>query len=119
MIKRFATLAVAGLMLLGCASAQFANFRPNTSDKNYQIDVQKSGLPNNQFKLLINKESVIEQSFPMVLTFGKTVEWTATFDSKKVRMVVTFKSGFLLVPNTYTVEVYLDDEKAAQFTFNQ
>lgn len=113
-MKRLLPILLVSLFLAGCASSQFASFRPSSSDKNFAVDVVRSGLSGKTFTVSINNVKVIKKTWPVIVV-GHVLEGEGTFEGAKVRMVGKYKVGF---PCKYVIEVFIDNEKAAQFQFN-
>lgn len=108
-MKSRALWIVALLALTGCQSVpQFRSYRPNGEERNLGIEVlQHSAMPV-RYELRIDGEFVAE----MKSTLDYHPRASGTFKGRKVEM-----RGDFLIARGFVVEVFVDGERAANFTF--
>ena len=114
MKKVLPILAVLAFITIGCASSEFAFYRPSGStESQWQIKVEKSNIGQN-FKVIVNDSTVIDKGANF---FTGNLNADGTYRGHKIDLVVTYSSGFLGIGSGYTAMVTVDNELAAQFKF--
>lgn len=100
------------LLFVGCASSQFATYRPPGSTKEaWEIEAKWHSL-GDQLSVVINGTLVLDTG---VNIFSGRGEAEGTYEDKKIKAVV-FKSGELFEEKTI-VQIFVDEVKAAEFKF--
>lgn len=110
-VRGIAMVALA-LSFIGCASSQFATYRPPGSTKEaWEIEAKWHSL-GDQLSILINGTIVLDTG---VNIFSGKGDAEGTYEDKKIKAVV-YKSGELFEEKTI-VQIFVDGVKAAEFKF--
>ncbi len=103
-------------LVAACTSSQLATYRPaDSTEPTWQINVyHKSGVTDN-FKVVINDSTVIDESANFV---KGNLEETGRFRDKEVRLLVTYADGVLGVGRKFTATVFISNELATKLEFH-
>jgi hypothetical protein len=107
-------LIITLLLFVGCATTQFATYRPaGSNESNWQIYVNKSAIGNN-FTVTINDSLVIDKSANF---FTGSLETRSEYQNKEIKLMVTYTSGFLGIGSGYEAMLFVNNELAGKFKF--
>ena len=111
----YSVLIVLVFVVIGCTSSQFATYRPSGStDANWQINVYHIGGVTQNFKVVINDSTVIDQGANF---FTGNMEEKGSYQGKEVKLMVSYSAGFLGIGSGYTAMVFVNNELAGKFKF--
>jgi hypothetical protein len=94
------------------AANRWTRYRPKGSDESYELAVKYTSYVRNIFTLFINQQQVIEMKWGLSLTL---MESEGEFEGKKIKMI----GHYQLLTKAFLIEVYFDEEKAAEFSFGR
>jgi len=113
--KLYLVLIVLAFVIVGCSSSQFVTYRPaGSTEKNWDIHVQKTSGVNVSFQVIINDSTVIDESQNM---FTKSLDAKSKYKDKEIKLSVTYSSGFLGFGAGYHAMLLIDNELAGKFDF--
>jgi len=115
-MKRYYPIAaIVALVIAACTSSQFATYRPaGSTEASWQINVLHSSGVTDNFKVVINDSTVIDESPNF---FTGNAEAKGKYREKEIKLIVTYSSGFLGIGEGYEAMVFVSNELAGKFKF--
>jgi hypothetical protein len=109
----FPFVLMLALVVAACTSSEFATYRPpGSTEASWQINVVHSSGMGNNFKVVINDSTVIDESVNMLTG---NLEEKGKYRGREVKLMVTYSHGFM--GNSYETMVFIENELVGKFKF--
>ena len=110
---RFFIILAAFITVYACTSSQFATYRAaGSNDPAWQINVFHSAGVTDNFKVVINDSTVIDETVNFLSGDGQA---SGKYKNKDVKLTVNHSSN--LLGDKFTAFVFINNELAAKFDF--
>src|ERR1035437_4683372 len=108
-------ISISFVFLIGCSSSQFITYRPaGSTEKNWDIHVQKTYGVNVSFQVIINDSTLIDASQNI---FTKSLGAKSKYRDKEIKLSVNYSSGFLGIGSGYHAILLIDNELQGSLIF--